>query len=74
MNGQVAALDRVGELVGIRFAEHHIDIADVPFVQSLRGQTFCQLEPEVSLVVHRKGISEIRGVVGVVIIVTVIAE
>ena len=68
------ALNRVGQLFCHGSAEENIDVADIPFVKGFRRQAFCHLKPEAGLVVHRKGIGEIRRVVGVVIIIAVVAE
>ena len=70
----MAAFDGVGQLVGKRLAEQDVDVADIPFVKSFRRESVSQLEPEVDLVADSESISEIRGIVGVVIVIAVVAE
>ena len=64
------ALNRVGQLFCHGSAEENIDVADIPFVKGFRWKSFCQLEPEVGFVLYSKGIGEIRGIVGIVIVIS----
>ena len=44
VDGQVAALNTVGELLASHLAEVHGEVADIPFVEGALGQTVGQLE------------------------------
>ena len=70
----MATTGAIGELLACRLAELDIDIADVPLAESFVGETISQLETQLSLVIYQEGISQIRGVAAVVIIVAVVAE
>ena len=68
------ALDGVGELFARGLAELDVDMSDIPFLAHIDGQTVGELESELRFVLNSEGVGQIRGIVGVVIIVAVVAE
>ena len=73
-DGQIAVNHRIGKCLIIRFAHIDIHTTDIPLVAGLSWCLLCQLEAQLHLTVHSKGVCQIRGVAGLVIIVAVIAE
>ena len=74
MDSQVATLDGVVELFAHRLAEVYVDLADIPLLEGIWGQTVGHLEAELGSVLYSEGVSQIGGVSRVIIEVAVVAE
>ena len=74
MQGEIATLHRVGQLLAGRLSEAHIQLTDIPLAQRCLGHTVSQLETQLRLVLDCKGIRQIGGVTGGIEIIAVVTQ